>query len=86
VCRVSEPQTAAVMVRELGRQLAALRRAAGLTQHQLAALTSFSRTALSLAEIGRESHARQFWEACECATRRCCYPNGGERPSISLPS
>jgi hypothetical protein len=28
------------MVRELGRQLAALRRAAGLTQHQLAALTS----------------------------------------------
>lgn len=64
---MSEPQTAAVMVRELGRQLAALRRAAGLTQHQLAALTSFSRITLSLAEIGRESHARQFWEACDKA-------------------
>jgi transcriptional regulator with XRE-family HTH domain len=48
------------MVRELDHQLAALHRAAGLTQHQLAELTSFSRTTVSLAEIGRESHARQF--------------------------
>ncbi len=65
--RVSEPPTAAVMVRELGRQLAALRRAAGLTQHQVAGLTGFSRSAVSLAEIGREPHARQFWEACDKA-------------------
>jgi transcriptional regulator with XRE-family HTH domain len=67
VCLVSELQIVAVMVGELGRQLAALRRAAGLTQHQLAPLTSFSRTTVSLAEIGRESHARQFWEACDKA-------------------
>jgi DNA-binding XRE family transcriptional regulator len=55
------------MLRELGHQLAALHRAAGLTQHQLAELTSFSRTTVSLAEVGRESHARQFWEACDKA-------------------
>ena len=55
------------MVRELGRQLAALRRAAGLTQHQLAGLTGFSRSTVSLAEIGRESHAHQLWEACDKA-------------------
>ena len=64
---MTEPHTAAVMRRELGRQVAALRRAAGLTQHQLAELTRFSRATVSLAEIGRESHARQFWEACDKA-------------------
>jgi transcriptional regulator with XRE-family HTH domain len=64
---VSEPHTAAVMARELGQQLAALRHAAGLTQHQLAALITFSRTTVSLAEIGRESHTRQFWAACDTA-------------------
>jgi DNA-binding transcriptional regulator YiaG len=39
--------------RELGRQLAALRREAGLTQMALAALTGFSRTTVSVAEVGR---------------------------------
>ena len=57
----------AAMQRELGRQLAALRRQAGLTQHGLAALAGFSRTTISMAEIGRQSQAREFWEACDKA-------------------
>ena len=53
------------MWRELGRQLAALRREAGLTQVALAALAGFSRTAVSLAEIGRAQHSHEFWQACD---------------------
>jgi len=26
------------------------------------------------------------WTWLMCATRRCCFPDGGERPSISMPS
>jgi transcriptional regulator with XRE-family HTH domain len=55
------------MRRELGRQLAALRRCAGLTQEGLAELTGFSRSTVSVAEIGRQSHALGFWEACDKA-------------------
>lgn len=64
---MSDPGNIAAMQRELGRQLAALRRQAGLTQHGLAALTGFSRTTISMAEIGRQSQAREFWEACDKA-------------------
>ena len=64
---MSDSDNVAAMQRELGRQLAALRRQAGLTQHGLAALAGFSRSAVSLAEIGRQSQARQFWEACDKA-------------------
>ncbi len=59
--------TVAVLLRELGRQLAALRREAGLTQENLGALTTFSRSTVSVAEIGRQPHARDFWAACEKA-------------------
>lgn len=55
------------MQQELGRQLAALRRQAGLTQQSLAALAGFSRSAISLAEIGRQCQAREFWQACDKA-------------------
>src|SRR5258708_34071623 len=55
------------MQRELGGALEALRREAGLTQHGLAALAGFSRTTVSLAEIGRQSQAREFWQACDKA-------------------
>jgi transcriptional regulator with XRE-family HTH domain len=64
---MGDSESIAVMARELGRQLAALRRQAGLTQHGLAALTGFSRTTISLAEIGRPSQAREFWQACDKA-------------------
>jgi transcriptional regulator with XRE-family HTH domain len=55
------------MWQELGRQLAALRRAARLTQAELGALIGFSRTAVSVAEIGRQIYSRYFWEACDKA-------------------
>jgi Helix-turn-helix domain len=55
------------MWRDLGRQLAALRRAAGLTQVELGALAGYSRTAVSVAEIGRQPYSRDFWQACDKA-------------------
>ena len=64
---MSDSGNIAAMQRELGRQLAAQRREAGLTQHDLAALAGFSRTTVSMAEIGRQSQAREFWEACDKA-------------------
>jgi transcriptional regulator with XRE-family HTH domain len=64
---VSDSENIAAMRRELGRQLAALRRCAGLTQEGLAELAGFSRSTVSLAEIGRQSHARGFWKACDKA-------------------
>jgi transcriptional regulator with XRE-family HTH domain len=64
---VSDSENIAAMQRELGRQLAALRRQAGLTQEGLAGLAGFSRSTVSVAEIGRPAHAREFWEACDKA-------------------
>ncbi len=64
---MSESESIAEMRRELGRQLAALRREAGLTQQGLAVLIGFSRPAVSLAEIGRQSPAREFWQSCDKA-------------------
>jgi transcriptional regulator with XRE-family HTH domain len=64
---MSDSESIAVMARELGRQLAALRRQAGLTQHGLAALAGFSRSTISVAEIGRQYQAREFWQACDKA-------------------
>lgn len=63
------PDTADIyeMWRQLGRQLAALRREAGLTQMALGALTGFSRSEVSVAEIGRLTHAGSFWRACDKA-------------------
>jgi transcriptional regulator with XRE-family HTH domain len=64
---MSDSGDIAAMQRELGRQLAALRRQAGLSQHGLAALAGFSRSTVSLAELGRQSQAREFWAACDKA-------------------
>jgi transcriptional regulator with XRE-family HTH domain len=64
---MSASDNISVMHRDLGRQLAALRHEAGLTQHGLAALVGFSRSAVSLAEIGRQCQAREFWQACDKA-------------------
>lgn len=64
---MTAPETVTSMRRELGRQLAALRRQAGLTQADLAGLTGFSRSTVSVAEIGRQAHAREFWAACDKA-------------------
>lgn len=61
------PDTVAALLADLGRQLAALRREAGLTQHGLATRAQFSRTTVSLAEIGRPADTREFWAACDKA-------------------
>jgi transcriptional regulator with XRE-family HTH domain len=64
---VRHSDTVAALLRELGQQLAALRREAGLTQENLGALAGFSRSTVSVAEIGRQPHAREFWAACDKA-------------------
>jgi DNA-binding XRE family transcriptional regulator len=51
----------------LGRQLAASRRAAGLSQEQLAPLADFSRSTIANAETGRQRVTRRFWERCDTA-------------------
>ena len=48
--------------RDLSRALARRRRAAGLTQPQLAALVGLSVTAIGHAETGRTWQGRPFWE------------------------
>jgi transcriptional regulator with XRE-family HTH domain len=53
------------MRRALGRQLAALRNRAGLSQWDLAPLTGYSRSALSDAELGRHRLRRVFWARCD---------------------
>ncbi|MGH3428792.1 MAG: helix-turn-helix domain-containing protein, partial [Mycobacteriales bacterium] len=49
----------------LGRQLAAFRRAAGYTQHQLAPLTNYVRGTVGNVEVGRQNVPRSFWERCD---------------------
>jgi transcriptional regulator with XRE-family HTH domain len=53
------------MRRALGRQLAALRNRAGLSQWDLAPLTGYSRSTLSDAELGRHRLRREFWLRCD---------------------
>jgi hypothetical protein len=51
--------------RALGRQLAASRQAAGLTQQQLARLVVCSRSAVANIETGRQHSGRDFWARCD---------------------
>jgi len=60
-----EPAAGTAMRRDLGRQLAVLRRNAKLTQLRLAQLTGYSRSAISLAEIGRKNTTDHLWELCD---------------------
>ncbi len=53
------------MRRALGRQLAAMRNRAGLSQWDLAPMTGYSRSTLSDAELGRHRLRRQFWVRCD---------------------
>jgi DNA-binding transcriptional MocR family regulator len=61
------PQRAGDAARALSRGLAALRRAAGLSQPGLAALTGYSVTTVGHAETGRLWQARAFWEKADLA-------------------
>jgi DNA-binding transcriptional regulator YhcF (GntR family) len=59
------PQRADDAARALSRGLAALRRAAGLSQSALASLTGYSVTTVGHAETGRLWQARGFWEKAD---------------------
>src|SRR6266540_3609140 len=60
------PEAVAEARRQLGRQLAALRKAAGYkTQHEFAPLTFYTRSTLANAETGRQRTGRAFWERCD---------------------
>lgn len=50
---------------DLGQQLADWRKAAALTQHQLAALRWHSRSSIADVETGRQKATRQFWERAD---------------------
>jgi transcriptional regulator with XRE-family HTH domain len=50
--------------RSLGRQLAALRQAAGYSQQEFAPLTGYGRSTLANVETGRQNVARNFWQRC----------------------
>jgi Helix-turn-helix domain len=51
--------------RALGQQLAASRRAAGLTQKRLAPLAGYSRSTIANAETGRQRTPGDFWRRCD---------------------
>ncbi len=51
--------------RALGRQLAAFRVAAGLSQHQFAPLTHYGRSTVANVEVGRQNVSRDFWQRCD---------------------
>lgn len=63
------PDEVLTMRRALGKELARLRLAAGFTQRQFAPLTSYSRSTLSDAELGRGRASRDFWERCQAILR-----------------
>jgi len=67
--RTSSERTVADAARILSESLAAWRRAAGLTQVQLAKMVGVSVTSLGHAETGRLWQARRFWER---ADRQLC--------------
>lgn len=49
----------------LGRQLAAYRKAAGYSQHDLAPLTHYARSTIANVEVGRQNVPRSFWTICD---------------------
>ncbi|MBB5866664.1 transcriptional regulator with XRE-family HTH domain [Allocatelliglobosispora scoriae] len=51
--------------REVGQILTAYRTAAGLTQQELATLTSYSRSTVAGTETGKQSAALGFWQAAD---------------------
>ncbi len=60
------PEAIAEARRQLGRQLAALRKAAGYSsQHDLAPLTFYGRSTIANVETGRQHAGRAFWQRCD---------------------
>lgn len=65
------PDSDAITVqrRELGQHLAAARKAAGLSQRELARRIGYARSTLSTVESGAQRAGRPFWEACDRVLR-----------------
>ncbi len=57
--------TVTAVRRALGRQLAELRSAAGLTQSELADVVSFSRSTVANVEAGYQAASPKFWRKCD---------------------
>jgi transcriptional regulator with XRE-family HTH domain len=70
---VKEPDGVLLARRNLGKELAAYRRAAGYTQAALAGLTGFSRSTVANVEVGRQHVPRSFCERADSGLR-----TGGE--------
>jgi hypothetical protein len=51
----------------LGRRLATYRKAAGLSQHELAPLVHYGRSTIANVEVGRQNVPREFWVQCDRA-------------------
>jgi len=60
-----ESEAIAAVRDALGRQLAALRRAAGYSQKAFAPLTGYGRSTLANVETGRQNVPRGFWVRCQ---------------------
>jgi DNA-binding XRE family transcriptional regulator len=66
---VREPDEVIAMRRDLGRQLAERRKAAGLVQRELGAMVGYSRTAVANAETGHAQIGRSLWERADRVLR-----------------
>lgn len=64
-----EPETITKARRILGRQLASCRKAAGLSQEQLAPLVHYGRSTVANAEIGRQSVSKAFWDRVDSVVK-----------------
>ncbi|MEN3610156.1 helix-turn-helix transcriptional regulator [Plantactinospora sp. ZYX-F-223] len=62
---MTTPEQVAEAQRDLGRQLAAWRKAAGLTQAGFGPRIGYSRSAVANIETGREQAPQSFWEAAD---------------------
>jgi transcriptional regulator with XRE-family HTH domain len=65
VAAVREPDEVAALRRDLGRQLAGRRKAAGLVQRELGVLVGYSRTAVANAETGHAQIGRSLWDRAD---------------------
>ena len=66
---MADPESVRDARRELGRRLAALRRAAGLNQFGLAAAVNYTRSIVANVEVGRQNAPREFWSSCDDVLR-----------------
>lgn len=62
IANVTHPDAIMQAKLALGHQLAAYRRAAGVTQHELAPRVHYGRSTIANVEIGRQNVPRAFWE------------------------